>query len=320
MKECVIIPAYRRQPWLYCCIKRIREQDPKIPIYVFSDRGEPVPFLHVYRDELKAKLIVQPIHHFHGNSWNAGTALRFAYNMGYELITYIEEDTMAKPDLLAWTREMHSELDESMNIFCTCGWVFNYHMPFCDDNYLVPWIYFPQFSITRQKLELLLPHLNYEYFADMDKYLMENFPENALNKLYPQCCHTEIDGLAQRVLMQSRTQVCWCATPKVRHCGPVGYNRGWEGMDAFFEGCPSFEDKVDRVEAFIADPYWRATMMEKSHVEREEGRKLDDRMFHYKLSFDGWSTEFESSLDRRRLPKRIHSVDVPAHAEVQLIT
>lgn len=318
MKECVVVCTYLREPWLHCCLRRLREQDKAIDIFVFSDRGETSPELEETCKKFNAHLIVQPTHSFPGNSWNAGTAWRFAYNCGYELLHIVEDDTMAKPDLLSWSREMHEELGESMGIFASCGWVFNHFMPFNDDNYICNWIYIPQFSITRKKLELVLPHLNYHYFSDMDKYLTENFPENALNKLYPQISHSEVDGLCQRVLMENKSSCVWCATPKVIHASPIGYNRGWDTQEEFFAGCTAFDDKVARVEEFIRDPYWRSTLMEKSHVEREEGRKLDDRVFHYKVEFDGWSTEFDSPLTKERLPKKIHSVQIPKHARLVL--
>lgn len=318
MKEVIIVPTYRRPELLHCCLKRLITQDQDVPIFVFSDRGDESPLL--FTDYWNTKIIIQPKHDYHGNSFNAGEALRFAYNAGYDLIHYCEDDTFVKPGWLAWTREMHAELDETFSLFASCGWVFNHHMPFSNESYLAPWIYIPQFSITRKKLELVMPHLNPFYYRDMCKYIQENFTDNAINKLYPDVVHYEIDGLLQRVLMDSRTQSVWCATTKVDHFGAGGYNRGWENYENLFIGCNDSIERVDRLEELYKDIYWRAETFGRSHVEREVGHPIPKRTYKYRITLPGgWSTEADSELGTLRPTMKVKSVRLPRESIIEKI-
>jgi len=315
MREICIVPTYRRPELLHGCLRRLRGQDADVLITVFSDRGDTNPELEKVCEEFEATLILQPKHDYLGNSFNAGEALRFAYNAGFELVHYVEDDAFAKPDLLAWTRAQHEEWDD---IFCTCGWVFNHHMPFSEDTYFAPWIYIPQFSIRRGKLALVIPHLGPLYYSDMWKYVAENFPENPINKLYPDVVHYEIDGLLQRIIMKEKLQVAWCATAKVLHVGAHGYNRGgFLEYESFFDDCPTFASRVAKVECLALDPYWRASLMERSHVEREIGHELPPRQFRYHVKVPGgWESDFVSELPRTALPRRINSMTLPEGAEI----
>ena len=318
--ECVIVPTYRREPHLFCCLKRLRDQDASVPIFVFSDRGEKSDDLVATCERFEAALIVQPKHDYQGNSYNAAEALRFAYNADYKLTSYVEDDFFAKPDLLSWTREMHEELDGTFNLFASCGWIFNHYMPYTNENYLAPWIYIPQFSITRKKMELVLPHLNPFYYRDMVKYVTETFPENAINKLYPAVVHYEIDGLLQRVLMEDKSQSVWCATTKGSHAGWGGYNRGWDNYEDAFIGCNTFEERVGRVEELMADVYWRAETFGRSHVEHEVGHAIPKRTYKYRITLPGgWSCEAESELGTLRPTMKVKSVRLPHDAIVEKI-
>src|ERR1700738_4711346 len=98
--EAIIVPTWKRPELLFCCLKRLREQDSTIPIFVFSDRNETDAELKLITLGFSATLIVQPIHDYPGNSYSAGEALRFAYNSEFELIHYVEDDCFVKPDWL----------------------------------------------------------------------------------------------------------------------------------------------------------------------------------------------------------------------------
>jgi Glycosyl transferase family 2 len=315
MKTCCVVPTYRRPELLHGCLRRLRGQDGDVPILVFSDREHTSPELEKTCQEFEARLILQAKHDHLGNSFNSGEALRFAYNSGFELVHYVEDDAFAKPDLLSWTRAQHEEWDD---IFCTCGWVFNCHMPFTEDTYFANWIYIPQFSIRREKLALVMPHLNPLYYADMWKYVRENFPENPINRLYPNVVHYEIDGLLQRIIMKEKLQVAWCATAKISHVGIHGYNRGgFTEYEAFFDDCPTFASRMAKIECLALDPYWRASLMDRSHVEREIGHELSSRQFKYRVKVPGgWESDFVSELSRAALPRRINSVTLPEGAQI----
>jgi hypothetical protein len=80
-----------------------------------------------------------------------------------------------------------------------------------------------------------------------------------------------------------------------------------------------FMKRVEKVERFAADPYWRASVMERSNVEREIGYKLLPRQFKYRVTLpDGWSSEFTSELSIGSLPRKVNSVNLPREAEIVL--
>jgi hypothetical protein len=318
MKEVCIVPTYRRTEMLHCCLSRIWACDPQMEIVIFGDRGESTPFLKVTAEAFGARLMLQSKHDYHGNSFNAGESLRWAYNEGYDLIHYVEDDCFVKPDWLRWTRETHEEWDD---IFCSCGWVFNHHMPLVDETYFAPWIYIPQFSIRRDKLALVVEHLNPFYYRDMWKYVAETFPKSHINMMYPNVVHYEIDGLLQRLVTESKLQVAWSAISKVIHMGAGGYNRGWNTYEDLFKGCPDFASRVARIESLVGDEYWRAETFGKTTVERETGHVLEERKYRYRVEIPGgWSCDFESPLTMDRLPRKICSVPLPKEAKIMLLS
>lgn len=310
MKECVVVCTYRRPEMLESCLQRIAAYHPYTSdLFVFADRGE-MEGLADITFKYGAKLIVQPAHNYFGNSFSAGEALRFVYNSGYDLIHYIEDDCFIKPGFFQWTRAVHDDWDD---IFCSCGWVFNRFMPLLDETYFAPWIYIPQFTIRRQKLDLVMKHLNPLYYGDQLGYLDKNMPKNLIDDMYPEMVHHEIDGMLQRLLMHHRMQVAWSAISKVKHVGFAGYNRGgYTAYEDFFTDCKNFEDRVERIEEFAADPYWRMQFFDPKIVEREEGREFPIRTFRYRVTVGEWESEFDSNLLPHQLKtlRTVNSVPV----------
>jgi len=315
MKEVCLVLTYKRDELLHCCLRRLRGLDGDISIIVFSDRRETSKNLESTCDEFEARLILQPRHSYHGNSFSAGEALRFAYLSGYELIHYVEDDCMVKADFFRWTRETHSDWDD---IFCSCSWVFNHHMPIVDETYFAPWIYIPQFTIKRDKLALVIPHLNPLYFSDMSRYLGENFRDESMVRLYPQVAHYEIDGLLQRVIAKERLQVAWNGIARAQHCGAMGgYNKGgYAKYDEFF-GSRTAQERIAFAEEFISDPHWRLQYFPREIVEREVGHEIPERVFRYKMLVPpDWECEFTSDLLVHQLPRRLNSVSVTSETKI----
>ena len=315
MFEVVIVPTYKREELLHCCLRRVREQDERMPILVFSDRGEITPNLQGICYQFAADLIVQPTHEYYGNTFSAGEALRFAYLCGYEVIHYLEDDTFIRSGFFDWTRKVHSDFD---NIFCSCGWTFNRFAPIVDETYFASWIYIPQFTITRKMLELALPHLNPLYYARMKKYISRNFAGNPLQSVHPQAIqHYELDGLLQRVMMESKLQVAWNSIAKVEHMGFAGYNRGgYLAYEDFFQGEKGFAKRVELVEDLVRDPYYRMHIFGREIVERELGYEVPERQFRYRMAIGEYSSEFTSSLLPHQLPKTINSVPRTPETEI----
>jgi hypothetical protein len=318
--EVCVIPTYKRPEFLYACVRRIREIEPDIPIAVFPDCGTwgddgIYKVAERFMNE-NFRIHYVPEHSYHGNSMNALEALRWAFNDRYDLTFYIEDDVMVHQDFFEWHRTVQEEWPD---IFCSMAWVFNRHAPLADDYLFQPWYYAIGTCFRRSKLLHLIEHCSPLYYADMQGYIEKRFQSSKLNTPFG-IEHYEQDGLIQRVIDLTRTQTCSPGIAKCTHAGLLGYNRGWTQSEEFFKDCGSFEERVERVEEFIADPYWRAEVFGRDVVEREIGRKLPKREFRYRMTLPGgWESEFQSELTPAKLPKRINSVPVTAETNFVLI-
>jgi hypothetical protein len=311
VKEVVLVPTFQRNEFLYCALKRIREQDEKVKVMVFSDRGEDNEELRSVVRQWNCHLRIASIHDFYGNSFNVLEAMRWAVECKFDLIHILEDDCMPHPDWLAWYRDTHETFDD---IFCACGWVFNLHAPITDDYMFAPWFYAPSSSWKRNKLALVTKHANPRYFCDMQRYVLDNFPKSILHDKGKQRTTKffEQDGLCQFVMEQDKSQVAWRATTLIDHVGIAGYNKP-DGQK--FEG--TLEERIAQVEALVADHYWRADIFSRKIVEREIGHILPKRNLRYLVKLPGgWSTEYVSELPKDKFPKKIHSITLPKDAEI----
>jgi hypothetical protein len=321
MREVVLVPTYLRPEMLYCCLRRIRAIEPNIPIAIFPDRGS--------QDDPKTMAVVGrfvndgnmqynfiPVHDYHGNTYNVMEAFRWAFNEGYDRIFYIEDDVMVHADFFKWHREMQE--DEDFELFASCGWVFNRHAPLTNDPLFQPWYYSVGTCFARRKLHLIVEHATPIYYRDMQKYVKENFKDSPLNN--PAfVAHYEQDGLIQRILDKDRTTTVTPGIAKCTHIGFYGYNQGWKTyLEDIFGDSASLNEKIDRLEDFIADPHWRASVFDREVVEREIGHKLPKIENRYRITMPGnFETEFRSELPIKKLPKRINSVDLGPYATIE---
>lgn len=317
--ECVIVPTYKRNHFLWACLRRIRVQDQDVPIIVFSDRGEDNEELRHVCKTFEADLKIMPIHDYYGNSFCVMEALRWAYEeemwggRWLNLIHVCEDDFMQTQDCLAWHRKVN---DLFSDLFCSCGWVFNRQAPISDDLAFAPWFYAPNYAITREKLAQVVKHANPLYYNDMAKYVLKVFPDSILHAkgMQENTQFWEQDALFQYCIEADKSQVAWNGIAKGSHVGASGYNRP---TGPKFEG--SLQERVAQVEGLIEDHYWRAELFTREVVEREIGHPLRKREFKYRVTVPGgWSSEFVSELSKDRLPKRINSVPLGADAVIEL--
>src|SRR5215472_5565938 len=99
MTEVVLVPHFRREELLHCCLRRIRDYQPKMEVHLFPDRG-------TWRDSMVAKLAdrfkailhMVPDNDWYGNTANIMNAYLWAYNAGYDRIFMVESDVMVHPD------------------------------------------------------------------------------------------------------------------------------------------------------------------------------------------------------------------------------
>src|ERR1700739_542650 len=316
MSEIVIVTTYQREPFLFCCLDHIRKIEPKIEIHVFPDSG-------TYKDPevretcryFDAKIHLVPKHEYLGNSYNCLEAYRWAFNEGADFVHLIEDDVIVHADFFSWHRTMH---DEWNDIFASMAWIFNRHIPLIDDVVFQPWIYSIGVCIPRDKLAAIVEHASPLYYADMPGYIREVFKDSKINSPYS-IAHYEQDGLIQRVLDRMKLQTVSPTIGRCTHLGCIGYNQGWDHRADFFKGAETFAERVNRIEEFLADPYWRAQFAGREVVEYETGRRLPPRLFNYRIEMpDGWPSEFSSELTRDKLPRRINSVDLSPDARIVL--
>lgn len=313
MNEFVIIPTYRRNHYLHCALKRIREQDRIVPIMVFSDRGEDNQELRDVCRAFLAGLKIMPIHDYYGNSYCVMEAFRWAYENQVNLVHFSEDDFIQKPGCLSWHRKMHQQFDD---IFCACGWVFNRQAPITDDVMFAPWYYSPNCSVRKEKLKQIVKHANPLYYNDLRGYVLKTFPDSMLHArgLQEQTGFYEQDAVWQYCIEADKSQVAWNGIAKGAHLGASGYNRP-SGPE--FEG--TLRERIQQVEELLADEYWRAELFGREVVEREIGRELVKREFRYRIEVPGgWQSDFTSELKRERLPKRINSVNLPVGTVLEL--
>lgn len=325
MRELVLIPTYKRPEFLHCCLERIRKIEPDIPIAIFPDRGtwkDPVynrlatRFGNKIGKTRDVHIVHVPDHSYHGNSFNTMEAFRYASD-GWEFtdrVFYIEDDVMVHPDFFDWHREQLS--DDEIDIFASMAWVFNRYAPLEDVTLYQPWYYAIGTCFPMRIVQVIAEHASPLYYADMQGYVEGLFKGSKLNSPFG-IQHFEQDGLIQRIVDALKMQTASSGIAKCTHIGTFGYNRGWEGREDFFNGCKSFEERVVRLEEFIADPYARVQVFDREIVEREIGRKLPKREIPYLLVLPGgWSTTFTSEVKLSRIPAKVNSAPIPVGAKL----
>jgi hypothetical protein len=304
MKQLVVVPVTPdRSHYLKVCLDHIRKADPSLPILIGLDRsmgfdwelpiGERDTVLHI------------PEHRNYGNTYAVMNLLKVAYNAApsqFDVIHYVESDTMVKPDAFAWANRMHEEYPDS---FAACGWVCNQEAPINLDDYSFAWYYAPFTSFRREMLGKVVEHCRPEYFQNMRRYVMANFPDSALhaNGKQTNTKFFEQDALMQYILERDKLTCMWRRTALCHHIGAHGYNRP-DGP--VFTG--TLDERVTKVETLLANPHLRAQMFGRAIVEREIGGPIPKRTFRYRINLPGgWQSELVSELEQRDLPIRLNS-------------
>jgi hypothetical protein len=315
--DCVVVPTYNRPEFLENCILAIREANADIPIFLFPDRGtaKDVELHAIVKKHVGVYPKWVPNHGYHGNSYNALEALRWAWNGHFEKIFYVEDDVMVHRDFFDWHYEMHNEWPD---LFASMAWVFNRFSPMTDEPLFQPWYYAIGTCFTFNKLAKIVEHASPLYYEDMAGYIEKNFRKSKLNSPFG-IQHYEQDGLIQRILDADKSQTVSSGIAKCTHLGCIGYNRGWSRSEEFFAGCKTMAQRVERVAEFYRDPWWRADVFGRDIVQREIGRERPQRDLHYTVTLPGgWESEFVSELTTPHLPRRINSVLLPRDARIVL--
>lgn len=315
--EVIVIPTFNRFPLLCACVKRIR-QITNNPIAIFPDRGSSKDLDYAWFTALEnVRVMYVPKHDYYGNSYNALEALRWAYNDGWDIVHYIEDDVLVHPDYFKWHRQCQ---EDDGDMFASMGWVFNREGPLIETNYYQPWYYAIGTCFPRNSLRILMPHCSPLYYQDMPGYIAKEFADSKLNTPYG-IEHFEQDGLIQRVIDRERRQTVSPGLAKCTHLGAFGYNRGWDYETELFDGCTTIEAKIARIEELMQNEHWRVDLFGRDIVEREVHHEIPKQAFNYRIKLrGGWETEFVSEHLLHRLPSKINSVPIPRDAELVLLS
>ena len=162
-------------------------------------------------------------------SWNILQSLKAGYETGAEYIFFIEEDVLVKPDF--FTR--HLEIQTSGDYFVTSG----RKLPYFDDTYFSN----PGTCYRREKLSLVIPHINDQYFVSQSAYLGHYFPHMDDAGILD-------DGLIRRV-MRSVNGQAKCAVPRI--ATHVGFHYYQKMSQYKNEG--SLPDRINWMRNFLSD-------------------------------------------------------------------
>lgn len=135
-------------------------------------------------------------------SYNILHSLLAGYNTGADFIALVEEDVLVSSDFFI----RHLDLQASGDYFVTSGRKLSQF----DDTFFSN----PGSCYRREKLALVIPHINEHYFADQKSYLDLHFPKMDDAGILD-------DGLVRRV-MRSTGGKARCAVPRI--CSHVGFH------------------------------------------------------------------------------------------------
>lgn len=245
MKECVLVPTYKRPDLLSVCLEAIRKADPTIEIHVFPDRGTGAEELAV-TEKFNAVLHTTEPHYYHGNTRNMLEMLKWAYYKKYDLVFVVEDDCIIDETFFNWAREALSDPPFGEQPFAACGWLYTPNAPQVDGpNLLAPWYLSVCCAIPRHNLEKIIYHAKPEYYSNLKLYLDGAYPESPRRG----SMHYEQDGLVLRVAEAEGKRFVWPRVARSKHIGWHGYHMPF-GKKA--EG--SLDEQVEVVKMAVADP------------------------------------------------------------------
>ncbi|HVI10434.1 MAG TPA: glycosyltransferase [Candidatus Binatia bacterium] len=213
MIDICVVTTFQREELLYLCLEAIRTNDPKVSIWVFSDRGAKSEELLATCDKFEASLSVRGQHDTYGNSWNLlGSLIEIMATTSFDFIHIIEDDTILHRGYLAWARERLA----SRQFACVCGRIGSPH--------ITNWYESPCASWITGALADALAHVIPDYFSDDRKEMQRILDE----KIFPESKYkkggAEQDGFFLRCIEYHGWKTLFPNKPLATHLGWWGYN------------------------------------------------------------------------------------------------
>jgi len=251
MRDVVIVPTIGRAEYLSLCLEHIRKADPGKEIWVSQDRrlnwSDPGETAQVAK-QFGARLIKREPHQFIGNAFNFLESYREAFEQSDVRFVYlVEDDVMVGGDFFRW----HEAVQKRGDYLCSVGWhcIRNPEAKVSDDAlvYIESARDFSSIGVCwkREHLSLIVEHAKTAYYADLNGYMRQNFPQSPI----PPDRWTEQAGLVMRVLLSTPgTKVAWACRPRCAHVGISGYHRQ---MGHRFRG--TLEERVEKLRDALSE-------------------------------------------------------------------
>jgi len=240
-KLTVVMPTYKRLEMLALALERLRQcpESSQVEVRIHLDHSNETHVAEARLNETEyvrdtyfpdAQIYVAKNHPLAPSGcWNILHALKAGWETGAEYIALVEEDCLVKPDFF----QKHLALQASDDYFVTSGRALSY---LGEDYYTNPGSCY-----RRDKLALVIPHINDAYFADLTGYLDRHFGQ------MPDGGNLD-DGLVRRV-MRSVQGIAKCVSPAVvSHVGFHYYQRMQHYKN---EG--SIQERVSWLREFLSD-------------------------------------------------------------------
>jgi hypothetical protein len=222
-KECVVMPTKNRPEMLALALQHLDRTGRKnLDVRIFLDATHPfntedrTQDVEYVRDEYYPDAMIfraGPHVEVPSGMWNILNALKQGYQSGADRIYLIEEDVCVDKDYFDW----HDEAQRNtayLGVLASCG---RYHMPGYN-KYTNPGSCF-----KRDMLNLVVPHINDEMFADRRAYYEKQW--GVMDEV------SDLDdGMIRRIAKFYGLQVRYPETPKCSHIGFRAYNHydGWD--------------------------------------------------------------------------------------------
>lgn len=162
-------------------------------------------------------------------TWNILQALKSGWETGAEYVCLVEEDVFVRPDFF----QKHLEMQEGNDLFVSCGRRCG-RMP-------LDFFSNPGSMYKRDKLALVLSHINDTYFSDPAGYLKKYFPsmdgmDGPLD-----------DGLIRKIIRSVDGKVR-CAEPRI--CSHVGF-RYYDRLEPYINKGQTIQERIQKLRELL---------------------------------------------------------------------
>src|ERR1700690_4385784 len=171
MKSVVVMPTAHRPEFLALALEHLRDVPDCPPIIISVDFGSPEKYadteyvISSYAPQ-NVEIIHRPEHPCHEAKWNILQAIKSGYETGADRVFLVEEDVMVYPYWL----DTHNNVLDTNHFVASCGRLRASTKKYYGEMYTNPGS-----CLTRELLDVVVPHINDEYFKDSGAYCEKVF-------------------------------------------------------------------------------------------------------------------------------------------------